>query len=197
MSIPAMLAKNWWVVALRGVIAILFGIALIIAPPLVITTMVLFFGAYAFVDGIAAIITAFQNRTAKRWWLLLLEGILGVVAGVLVFLYPAFATVSAVFFVLYIVAFWAIFTGITEIMQAIELRKEIEGEFWLALGGALSVIFGVFLILAPGSGILALITIVAAYSIVFGIFLLFLAFKLRSHNTQGTTTPSSTTQQHA
>ncbi|MEO8608014.1 MAG: HdeD family acid-resistance protein [Chloroflexota bacterium] len=192
-----MLAKNWWVVALRGVIAILFGIALLVAPPIVITTMVLFFGAYALIDGIGAIFTAVQHRTQPRWWLLLLEGIIGVVAGILVFMYPTFAAINAVFFVLYIVAFWSIFTGVTEIMQAIQLRKEIEGEFWLGLSGALSVLFGIFLLIAPGTGILALITIVAAYAIVFGVFLLFLAFRLRGHSGQTSSTSSTTTQQHA
>jgi uncharacterized membrane protein HdeD (DUF308 family) len=187
-----MLSKNWWVVALRGVIAILFGLALLLFPPVVITTMVLFFGAYAFVDGIAGIYTAIQNRTQPRWWVTLLEGIIGVVAGVLVFMYPAFATMSAALFVLYIVAFWSIFTGITEIMAAVQLRKEIEGEFWLGLSGLLSVIFGIFLILAPGAGILTLVTIVAAYAIVFGVFLLLLAFRLRGHNNQSHTTPTST-----
>lgn len=192
-----MLAKNWWVVALRGVIAILFGIALLISPGLTIATLVLFFGAYAFVDGIGAIFTAIQHRTQERWWLLLLEGILGVVAGILVFLYPSFATISAALFVLYIVAFWSIFTGITEIMAAIQLRKEIEGEFWLGLSGVLSLLFGILLIIMnPADGILALVTITAVYAIVFGVMFLFLAFRLRSQN-QSHTTPSSSTQQHA
>lgn len=191
-----MLAKNWRLVALRGVLSIIFGIALLLFPPLVITTMVLFFGAYAFIDGLTAITTAVLHRTQPRWWLLLLEGVIGVVAGVLVFLYPTFAAINAVFFVLYIVAFWSIFTGVTQIVQAIQLRKEIEGEFWLGLSGALSVVFGIFLVIAPGPGVLALITIIAAYAIVFGVMLLFLAFRLRGHSGQSTTA-SSTTQQHA
>jgi uncharacterized membrane protein HdeD (DUF308 family) len=191
-----MLAKNWRLVALRGVLSIIFGIALLLFPPLVITTMVLFFGAYAFIDGLTAITTAVLHRTQPRWWLLLLEGVIGVVAGVLVFLYPTFAAINAVFFVLYIVAFWSIFTGVTQIVQAIQLRKEIEGEFWLGLSGALSVVFGIFLVIAPGPGVLALITIIAAYAIVFGVMLLFLAFRLRGHSEQSTTA-SSTTQQHA
>ncbi|MBZ0286745.1 MAG: HdeD family acid-resistance protein [Anaerolineae bacterium] len=188
----AMLSKNWWVVALRGVIAILFGIALLLFPPLVITTMVLFFGAYALVDGVAAIFTAIQNRNQPRWWVTLLEGLIGVVAGILVFLYPAFATISAALFVLYIVAFWSIFTGITEIMAAIQLRKEIEGEFWMGLSGALSLVFGiVLLVMNPVNGILAIVTIVAVYAIAFGVILLLLAFRLRSHN-QSHATPTST-----
>jgi uncharacterized membrane protein HdeD (DUF308 family) len=190
-----MLSKNWWVLALRGVIAILFGIALLLLPPAVITTMVLFFGAYALVDGVAAIFTAFQNRTQPRWWVTLLEGIIGVIAGILVFAYPLFATISAVYFVLYIVAFWSIFTGVMQIAQAIQLRKEIEGEFWLGLSGLLSVLFGIFLILAPGAGILALLTIVAAYSIVFGVMLLILAFRVRGMGDQGQTHTGTGTRQ--
>jgi uncharacterized membrane protein HdeD (DUF308 family) len=197
-TMSTMLAKNWWVVALRGVIAILFGIALLVFPPLVITTMVLFFGAYALIDGVGAIFTAIQHRNQPRWWVTLLQGIIGVAAGILVFLYPIFATISAALFVLYIVAFWSIFTGITEIVAAIQLRKEIEGEFWLGLSGVLSLVFGILLlIMNPAQGIMALVTIVAAYAIVFGVMLLFLAFRLRSHSDQSHTTPSSTTQQHA
>jgi len=180
-----MLSKNWWIVALRGVLSIVFGILLIVAPPLVITTMVLFFGAYALVDGIASLMMSIQHRNQERWWLPAVLGILGIIAGILVFAYPVFATISAVFFVLYIVAFWAILGGIFEIMQAIELRKEIEGEFWLGLSGLLSVLFGVFLIFAPGAGILALLTIIAAYAIVYGVMLIVLAFRLRGMTSQG------------
>ena len=190
-----MLSKNWWMVALRGVISIVFGILLLLAPPLVITTMVLFFGAYALVDGVAAIVTAIQNRNQERWWYTLLEGIIGVIAGILVFAYPLFATITAVYFVLYIVAFWAILGGIFQIMQAIELRKEIEGEIWLGLSGLLSVLFGVFLIFAPGAGILALLTIIAAYAIAFGVMLIILAFRLRGHGSQGQAQSGSGTRQ--
>jgi len=179
-----MLSKNWWLVALRGVIAVLFGIALLLFPPLVVTTMVLFFGAYALVDGVAAIFTAFQHRTQPRWWVTLLEGIISVIAGILVFAYPLFATISAVFFVLYIIAFWAIVTGIMEIVQAIQLRKEIEGEFWLGLSGLLSLLFGIFLILRPENGIMALLTIVAVFAIAFGVMLIFLAFRVRRMSDQ-------------
>jgi uncharacterized membrane protein HdeD (DUF308 family) len=180
-----MLSENWWMVALRGVLAILFGILLLLFPPLVITSMVLLFGAYALIDGVAAIYTAFRHRTQPRWWVTLLEGIIGVIAGILVFAFPLFATISATLFVLYIVAFWAIFTGVMEIIAAIELRKEIQGEFWLGLGGALSVLFGLFLLIGPpAAGVLALVTIIAAYSIVFGVMMLFLAFRLRSHGGQ-------------
>jgi uncharacterized membrane protein HdeD (DUF308 family) len=190
-----MLSKNWWVVALRGAISIVFGILLLLFPPLVITTMVLFFGAYALVDGVSAIFTAVQNRNQARWWYTLLEGIIGVVAGILVFAHPLIATITATYFVLYIVAFWAILGGIFQIMQAIELRKEIEGEIWLGLSGLLSLLFGVFLIFAPGAGILALLTIIAAYAIAFGVMLIILGFRLRGHGSQGQTHSGTGTRQ--
>jgi uncharacterized membrane protein HdeD (DUF308 family) len=190
-----MLSKNWWVVALRGLISIIFGVLLLLFPPLVITSMVLFFGAYALVDGVSAIFTAVQNRNQARWWYTLLEGIIGVIAGILVFAYPLVATITATYFVLYIVAFWAILGGIFQIMQAIELRKEIEGEIWLGLSGLLSLLFGVFLIFAPGAGILALLTIIAAYAVVFGVMLIILGFRLRGHGNQGQTHSSTGTRQ--
>lgn len=175
-----MLAQNWWALALRGVIAILFGIAVLLAPGIAISTFVLLFGAYALVDGIFALITAVRNRTQRNWWVHLLEGIIGVVAGILVLLNPLAASIALPLFALYMVAFWAIFTGVMEIWAAIELRKEIEGEFWLGLSGLISVLFGIFLIVSnPAAGILALLSIVAIYSIAFGVLLILLAFRLR------------------
>lgn len=176
----SMLSQNWWVLALRGVAAILFGIIVLLAPEIAISTFVLLFGAYALVDGIFAIITAFRNRTQRNWWVHLLEGVIGVVAGLLILLNPLAASIALPLFALYMVAFWAIFTGVMEIWAAIELRKEIEGEFWLGLSGLLSVLFGIFLLVSnPATGILALLTIVSIYAIAFGVLLLLLAFRLR------------------
>ncbi len=181
------LARNWWVLALRGALAILLGIFLFLFPPLVVETLVIVFGAYAFIDGVAGIWTAIQNRNRERWWLALLEGVLGVFAGVVVFAYPMFATVTATLFVLYIISFWAITTGIMEIWAAIQLRKEISNELWLGLSGLLSLIFGVALILFPSTGVLAVLTLIAVYAILFGVMLLMLAFRLRSHQGTGQT----------
>ena len=183
-----MLARNWWVLALRGVVSIIFGILMLLFPLTAIGTFVLLFGVYALVDGIFTLITAIRNREQPRWWVHLLEGILGIVAGVLVLANPLFAFMALPLFVLYIVAFWAIFTGITEIIAAIQLRKEIEGEFWMGLSGLLSIIFGVLLIIInPVEGIMALLTIVAAYAIVFGVIMLILAFRLRGMRDQSGT----------
>ena len=197
MTISRMLAKNWWMTALRGVVAILLGIALFISPGMVIATMVLFFGAYAFVDGIMMIITAMQNRGGKRWWLHLVGGIVGVIAGIVVFLYPSFALSATIYLGIYIVGVWALIAGFLKVMQAIEIRKEIEGEFWMAMLGFLEIMFGVLLIFAPAAIVPAVIPIVAIYAVVLGIILLVLAFRLRSHNSQTDTTSPSTKKQHA
>ncbi|MBZ0292042.1 MAG: HdeD family acid-resistance protein [Anaerolineae bacterium] len=173
------MSKNWWMVALRGVAAIIFGILIILFPNLAIGTFVFVFAAYALVDGIFTIINAVQNRNQSRWWVYLLEGIIGVIAGIVVFANPLFSAITLPLFVLYIVAFWAIFTGVSEIVAAFQLRKEIEGEFWLGLSGLLSLVFGILLLVNPGEGILTLLFIVAAYAIIFGAMLIMLAFRLR------------------
>src|SRR5439155_14286490 len=172
------LARNWWVVALRGVAAILFGILAFIWPGLTVAALVLLFGAYALVDGVFAIVGAFQHRHEHdRWWVLLLEGIAGIIAGVLTFIYPGVTALV----LLYFIAAWAIVTGIIEIVAAIRLRKEIHGEFWLALSGIFSLLFGVLIVLFPGAGALTVVWLIAAYAILFGITMLALAFRLRGH----------------
>jgi uncharacterized membrane protein HdeD (DUF308 family) len=172
----AMLARNWWLLAIRGVAAILFGIGAFLWPGLTLTVLVLLFGAYALVDGIFAVIAAIAARGERaRWWMLILEGLAGIVIGVITFMYPA-----ATFLVLYsFIAAWAIITGILEIVAAIRLRKEIEGEWMLALGGVASLIFGILLLALPAVGMLTLIWLIGAYALVFGILLLMLAFRLR------------------
>jgi uncharacterized membrane protein HdeD (DUF308 family) len=177
-----LLAKNWWLLALRGVVAILFGILAIAFPGLALQTFILLFAAYALVDGIAAAISAIQNRNQPNWWVHLLEGIVSIIAGILAVIYPGLTALI----LLYIIALWAIVTGVLEIWAAIHLRKEIEGEFWMGLSGVLSILFGVILVLSPGTGILAVLAIVAAYAIVFGIILILLATRLRGMKDQTT-----------
>ena len=180
-----MLSRNWWLVALRGVIAILFGLLTLLFPGIALSSFVLVFAAYAVVDGLAAIWSAIQHRTDQNWWILLLEGVVSVIAGIVAFIYPGITALV----MLYIIAIWAIITGIFEVLAAIQLRKEIEGEFWLGLSGILSILFGILLIVSPGAGILAVLTIVGVYAIAFGVFLIMLAFRLRSH-ASGTGTPT-------
>ena len=176
-SLQHALAHSWWVLALRGAVAILFGILALSWPGLTLATLVLLYGAFAFADGIISLWAAFFGgaKPAPTWWLIVV-GLLGIAAGVVTFVYPG---ITAVLLVLFIGA-WALVHGIFEIIGAIRLRKEIEGEWMLVLSGIVSVIFGALVLVAPGAGALALVWIIAVYAIVFGILMIGLAFRVRS-----------------
>jgi uncharacterized membrane protein HdeD (DUF308 family) len=170
-----LMAKNWWAVVLRGVFAILFGALAWTWPGVTLGALVLLWGAYAFADGILAIVSAFSGASGQPWWVLALEGVVGLGAAAVAVFYPGLTAMA----LLYLIAAWAIVTGVFEIVAAIRLRKEIEGEFWLGLAGLASVAFGVMLFLQPGAGALAVVWIIGAYAIVFGVFLVALGFRLR------------------
>lgn len=171
------LARNWWALALRGLAAVLFGLLTFFLPGITLVTLVLLFGAYALADGLFNIV-AFV-RVASHHWALLLEGVIGIIAGILTFAWPAITAIV----LLYVIAFWAMFTGIFEIVAGIHLRKAVANEWLLLVMGALSLLFGVFIMIAPGAGALAIALWIGAYALVFGVFLLALAFRLRSHRT--------------
>jgi uncharacterized membrane protein HdeD (DUF308 family) len=171
------LSYNWWAVALRGLAALIFGLLAFMMPGITLTVLIYWFGAYALWDGIFAIISSIRQREGKkRWWALFLEGLVGVGAGITTFLWPG---VTA-FVLVYIIAFWALVTGMFEVIAAIHLRKEIEGELFLALSGVLSVIFAIALVFWPGLGAFAILWMIASYSIAFGVLLIFLAVRLRT-----------------
>jgi uncharacterized membrane protein HdeD (DUF308 family) len=172
------LAHNWWVVVLRGLAGMAFGLVTFFAPGISLAALVLVFGAYAFADGVLAIISAFRrdSSTGERWWLLLLEGIAGIGAGVVTLLWPGITAIV----LLYVIAAWALVTGFLEIFAAIRLRKAISGEWLLILSGILSVALGVLLVLFPGPGALALVIWIGAYAFVFGALLLALGLRLRA-----------------
>ena len=170
------LSRYWWTTLLRGIIAIFFGIALFVQPGISLLTLTLLFGAFAMADGIASVISAFGGRhDHEHWWVLLLAGLAGIGAGVLTFMNPGLTTLALVFYI----AIWAIATGLLEMVAAIRLRKEIQGEFWLALAGLVSIAFGVMLMARPWAGALTLVWLIAGYAIVFGSILIALAFKAR------------------
>jgi uncharacterized membrane protein HdeD (DUF308 family) len=170
------LARNWWVVALRGVIAILFGVLTILNPAISLAALILLFGAYALADGVFSVMAAITRRKNEpRWVALLVSGILGVLIGVATFLMPSVTALA----LLYIIAAWAVVRGVFEIAAAIQLRRVIEGEFWLILAGVMSVAFGVLMFLFPGAGALAVLLWIGVFAIVFGVVLLALAFRLR------------------
>jgi uncharacterized membrane protein HdeD (DUF308 family) len=174
------LAKNWWIFLLRGILAVLFGIVALFFPAAAFLTLVLIFGAYALVDGIFAIVAAFtSNAKSENWWWLMLEGVFGILVGLLTLIQPA-AMGGAL---LILIAAWAIITGIFEIITAIRLRKMIEGEFWMILSGLASVAFGILVSVNPQSGAFAIGFIVGIYALMFGITLIMLALGLRKHST--------------
>jgi len=171
------LTRNWWAVALRGLFAIVFGALALFRPSMTLEVLVLFFGAYTLMDGILAIIVALrQNAGINHWWLLL-EAIVSIAAGVLTFFWPSVTTIALV----YLIASWAVATGIFEILAAIELRKTIINEWLLILGGLFSVLFGVLIAVNPSSGALTIIWIIGFYAIAFGVMLLGLALRLQRH----------------
>ncbi|HZN45229.1 MAG TPA: HdeD family acid-resistance protein [Nitrospiraceae bacterium] len=170
------LAKNWGWIALRGAAAVIFGVLAFAWPGVTLVVLALFFGAYAFLDGIFALIAAYKGREGRKAvWSLVLVGVLGLAAGVATFLWPEMTALALLMFI----AVWALLIGIFQIAAAIRLRKEIENEWLLGFSGALSVLFGVLMIASPGAGALAVVWIIAGYSIVFGLLLIALGFRLR------------------
>lgn len=170
------LSRFWWMTLLRGVIAILFGIMILAQPGISLVALVLVFGGYALADGIANVVTAIGGRKNNEgWWMLLLGGLAGIGVGILTLFSPGTTALALLFYI----AIWAIATGLLELVAAIRLRKEIEGEIWLGLAGIASILFGVLLAARPGTGALAVLSIIAVYAIVFGVILLLLAFKTR------------------
>jgi uncharacterized membrane protein HdeD (DUF308 family) len=170
------LKRGWWLLVLRGVVAVLFGVLTFIWPQITLATLVLLFGAYALVNGIFTLMVAIRApKGAQGKGTLIVLALLGIAAGVLTFMYP---NVTA-FALLLIIAWWAIATGVFEIATAIRLRKEMTHEWLLMFSGVLSVLFGAFLIVQPGAGALSVVWLIGAYAVVFGVLILALAMKLK------------------
>lgn len=173
----ALLARYWWVFALRGVVAIIFGILALVWPLLTLQVLILLFGAYALVDGVFTVIggiTAHERN--QRWWALVLRGVAGIIVGLLTFFWPGMTALI----LLYVFAAWEIVTGVMEVVAGIQLRRMIDKEWVLILAGGASIVFGLVLFIFPGAGALSLVWLLGAYSVGFGVLLLFLALRLRS-----------------
>ena len=170
------LARNWWAVALRGVIAILFGVIALFQPGATMLSLVLVFAAYAAVDGILAIFASVYAMTQhQRWALLLFEGIVDVGAAAAALLWPGITVITFVG----LLAFWSIVTGGLMFGSAFRLEPE-HGRWWMLLGGIVSILYGALLIGAPLTGAVVLTWWLGAYAIVFGVALIVLGFRLRS-----------------
>jgi uncharacterized membrane protein HdeD (DUF308 family) len=172
------LSRYWWLILLRGIAFIVFGVLAFMWPGLTLVTLVLFYGAFAIVDGVLALAHAIMGggEMGSRWWLVLV-GVAGIAAGIVTFMWPGLTALLLLVFI----ATWAIVLGVFQIAGAIRLRKEIENEWTLILSGALSVGFGLVLLAAPGAGAVGLIWVIASYAVVFGVLLVMLAFRLKKH----------------
>jgi uncharacterized membrane protein HdeD (DUF308 family) len=170
------LASNWWTLTIRGIVAIIFGIFTFFWPAVTLTALVVVFGIYALVDGIFAIVSAMRGGQAeKSWWALLIEGIVGLGAAAVTFLWPGLTILALVL----VVAIWAVTTGVMELVAALRLRKYISGEWMLALAGIASVVFGFLLFLRPVTGAVVVAWWMGAYALGFGVLLVALSLRLR------------------
>src|SRR6266550_2405847 len=164
------LSLNWTALALRGAAAIIFGIVAFLLPGLTLGALILLFAAYAIVDGVR------QHEGNRPDWLMIGIGVIGIAAGLVAAILPGITAL----FLLSLIGAWAIVIGVFEIIAAYRLRKEISGEWLLALGGIVSIIFGIYVWLFPGAGAIALVWLIALYAVISGITLLVLAFRMRS-----------------
>jgi uncharacterized membrane protein HdeD (DUF308 family) len=172
-----MMTRTWWAVALRGAVAVLFGLLALIWPDITLFALIFLFGAYALVDGAFALGSAVFGENAggsSRAWLAV-QGVAGIGIGLIAFFWPNLTAL----FLLYLIAAWAIVTGVFSVVAAIRLRKEIQGEWLMALSGALSVVFGILLAVWPAAGALTVVLLIGAFALVFGLVLIALAFRLR------------------
>jgi uncharacterized membrane protein HdeD (DUF308 family) len=175
-GIVSVLTGRWWAVLLRGILGVVVGLMALAWPGITLVALVLLIGAYAFADGILGLVAAFSRaRPGTRRWPLVLEAVLGIGVGLVTAFYPGITVIA----LLALIAAWSVVGGIVEIVEAVRLRKQIEGEWLLALAGALSVAFGVLVVLFPAAGALSIVWLFGVYAIAFGVVLIALALRLR------------------
>lgn len=178
------LTENWWIFALRGVLALIFAALAFWMPQSALLAMTLVFGAFSLVNGAFNLVAAVRHIQKKeRWGWLLFSGIVGILTGVVVLVAPWVATMVTASFLWASVGFWAIFTGVLEISAAVRLRQEIKGEIWLAFSGLLSIVLGAIVLwiffFRPVESFLAAGWLLGFYAAVYGVTLLFLSWRLR------------------
>jgi uncharacterized membrane protein HdeD (DUF308 family) len=171
------LARYWWLLVLRGIAAIVFGILAFIWPGITLFTLILFWGAFTLVDGVLSLAHAVMGGNMGSRWGLALVGLAGIAAGILTFMWPGVTALVLLWFI----AAWSIVLGIFQIIGAIQLRKEIDNEWTLILSGVVSVLFGVILFVAPGAGALGLIWMIGAFALIFGVLMVMAGLRLKKH----------------
>ena len=176
------LARHWWVFLLRGLVAIAFGLVGLFYPAATLVTLILFYGAFALVDGVFAVVSAVRGKegAGPRWWLALV-GVIAIVAGLVTFFWPGITALA----LMTVIGVWALIYGVVEIVGAIRLRKEIDNEWLLLMHGVIAVLFGVMALVRPGAGALALIWLIGSFALASGIVLVLFAFRLKKHAAAG------------
>jgi uncharacterized membrane protein HdeD (DUF308 family) len=174
-GLGGLLADTWWLVALRGVAAVLFGILALVWPGITLLTLVFLYGAYAIINGVLELVQAFARPKTSRRGALIFEGIISIAAGVIAFIVPGITALA----LLLLIAAWAIICGIFEIVTAVRLRKVIANEWLMIFAGVVSLALGVLLVLQPAVGALAMVWWIGGFAIAFGILLVALSFRLR------------------
>lgn len=173
--VKSALHRSWWLLLLRGIAAVAFGVLTFVWPQISLLTLIMVYGVYALIDGVLALIAAIRGGGfVPRWWLAL-GGVVSILAAVVAFAWPGLTALVLV----YLIGFWSILRGVLEIIGAIRLRNEIANEWTLGVAGALSVIFGLILVFMPGAGALGLLWLIAAWAVLFGLLLIWVAFKVR------------------
>jgi len=171
------MGRQWKWIVLRGLLAVVLGLLGFVMPGQTLEVLTLCWGAYAFVDGLIALVTAYQIRERNRpWWTMALVGVVGVAAGLVTFVWPVATAISLLMFI----AVWAILMGMFQILTALRMRKSVQGEWMLVASGVLSVLFGAAVIVAPGTGALAVVWLIASFALLFGILLVCVGLRLRS-----------------
>lgn len=173
------ISKEWHWVALRGLLAVFFAVIAFVAPIATAWALALFWGIFAFFDGLATISTGWRlHRQGIRWWPYLLFGIIGILAGMVAIIWPGITIVILV----YVIGLWAIFGGVSEVFAALSIKREFDRWWIMLLSGILSVIFGLLIIASPFEGMLVMIWFLAGFTLLVGIFLLIFALRLKSAN---------------
>lgn len=169
------LSRNWWLILLRGILAVIFGVLTFVWPGLTLVTLVIFYGVFALMDGIFALVAAVtKGAPAPRWWLALV-GVLGIAAGVVTLMWPGITGIV----LLYFIAAWAIVTGIFQLIGAFQLRKELDDEWLLIASGVLSILFGGLILAYPGAGALGLAFTIGGFAIAYGLILIAFSMRLK------------------
>jgi uncharacterized membrane protein HdeD (DUF308 family) len=179
-----MLARNWWIVALRGAAALVFGVLAFLWPHIALVVLVLLFGAYVLVDGIFNLINAALGQTREPRWIVAVMGIAGIIIGIVTLVWPDLSAMALI----YLIAIWAVTVGAFTILAAVRLRDDIDDEWLMAFTGVVLILFGLAIAIVPGPGALALVWLISAFVVAYGVLQLLLAFRLRNWSHLGGST---------